>query len=797
MIRCSFAFVLTLFLALLPWSAAAHAQPQDYLTLKRRIWDRWEQVMNQYPAGPQRQAAFEQYVNQPLARLDPDRINDFRNVCQDAGVSYDEKLFSAGSPPWSKSFKKGGDLDTQAPDLRAYYRMRRAAKARGLQVTDNGNSFSIGSHETTVHMPPSRFNGPTSQAAYERAMAADQEAAEYIAQGGSTTIPTAKGPVTLRRNVLRTPMAEAGDYLKKAHEARDFLEGPNVGRQQVIESMNFSNKAVYKTEQSLRKAGINPGMAIHRKTSAELDTMLGNRKGAEAVAFARKQNENAFRQLDRMLVKSAKATARDIADLRGRIIAAEKAGDTAKAVALRQQLVNTRNLINRTASQTGRREIVRKVFQEGDDAANAGSKGARYLKKLSEKFGKMSPALKKLGGILLKGFSAAARAAELHALYKEYEAAEQREAEWAQKIGRDPSTGGIAKEFVFGALGFHRAKEAADQAMARQGKDANPSDWEYIRTFVAVYADQNIEAVGPLGNDPTVKLEEYMRAHPEFARKYGVVLEDDAMADATPPTPPETAKTKPDAPNPPAAPTPPPMVAASLPPDKGADAKEKKDNAPDPPPMVRASLENKDDNEKKPDKKSTGQEPDAKTSDPGSGKPSQARTTGPKTRSGPTQPAGFKANRPYTVTGMALETEQRKCRVGAKTYKTFEGIVDGSGMSVTVNQDGRSYILSGESARLVLEKQRFIERLAYCGYVTTGRYAGFGPGITQAAPAKPQPKINWNVWKTRNNPSKKYKCINSLCKDCSMWTHIGAPLYDKCRNCLEQNRQKLLSCGGP
>lgn len=793
MIRCA----LTLFLALLLWPASALAQPQDYLTLKRRIWDRWEQVMDQYPAGPQRQDAFEQYVNQPLARLDPDRINDFRNVCQDAGVSYDEHLFSAGSPPWSKSFKKGGDLDTQAPDLRAYYRMRRAAEARGLRVTDNGNSFSIGTHEATVHMPPSRYNGPTSQAAYERAMAADQEAAEYIAQGGSTTIPTAKGRVTLRRNVLRTPMAEAGDYLKKAHEARDFLEGPNVGRQQVIESMNFSNKAVYKTEQSLRKAGINPGMAIHRKTSAELDAMLGNRKGAEAVAFARKQNETAFRQLDRMLVKSAKATARDIADLKGRIIAAEKAGDTAKAVALRQQLVNTRNLINRTASQAGRKEIVRKVFQEGDDAAGAGSKGARYLKKLSEKFGKMSPALKKLGGILLKGFSAAARAAELHALYKEFEAAEQREAEWARKIGRDPSTGGIAKEFVFGALGFHRAKETADQALARQGKDADPSDWEYIKTFVAVYADQNM-VVGPLGNDPTVELAEYMHTHPVFARKYGVVVEDDASADAAPPVPPEAATTKPDAPGPPAAPAPPPMVAASLPPDKDADAREQKDDAPAPPPMVRASLEGKsDEGEKKSDKESTARKPDARTADSGSGKPSQARATGPKTRTGPVQSAGFKANRPYTVTGMALETEQRRCRMGANAYTTIEGVVDGSAMAVTVSQDGRSYILSGEAARLVLEKQRFIQRVAYCGYVTTPRYADFGPGVTQAAPAEAQPKTNWNAWKTRNNPSKKFKCIRSLCKDCALWTHAGAPLYDTCRNCLERNRKKLLSCGGP
>ncbi|WP_153307185.1 hypothetical protein [Oceanidesulfovibrio marinus] len=52
--------------------------------------------MNQDHDGTQRQAASEPYLNQTLENLDEDRMNEFRNVCHDAALSDDEKLFSPG-----------------------------------------------------------------------------------------------------------------------------------------------------------------------------------------------------------------------------------------------------------------------------------------------------------------------------------------------------------------------------------------------------------------------------------------------------------------------------------------------------------------------------------------------------------------------------------------------------------------------------------------------------------------------------------------------------------------------------
>ncbi|TVM28791.1 hypothetical protein DQK91_22195 [Oceanidesulfovibrio marinus] len=64
--------------------------------MQRLILDRLEQVMNQDHDGTQRQAASEPYLNQTLENLDEDRMNEFRNVCHDAALSDDEKLFSPG-----------------------------------------------------------------------------------------------------------------------------------------------------------------------------------------------------------------------------------------------------------------------------------------------------------------------------------------------------------------------------------------------------------------------------------------------------------------------------------------------------------------------------------------------------------------------------------------------------------------------------------------------------------------------------------------------------------------------------
>lgn len=478
---------------------AGPAHATDYFAEKQALYDRWEQVMHNYPVSPEREAAFRRYVTAPLGRMDPGRIGDFQAACGDAKVVYDDKLFSAGSPPWSPDFKQGGDLDTQTANIRDYYRLRDAAAKRGLKVVDNGNSFSIPSHEVTVHMPPSPYENPTSRGGYEAALRSDPEAAERVAQTGSTSIPAPGAAVRLRRNLLSTPVTAAGDYYKKAHEARDFLAKGRVSRQQVKESLNFSNKAAHKMAVEMRRAGLNPGMAIHRKTLAELDAELGNRVGKDAVDYARRVNDRAFQRLDRMTDVAARQSARDFAALKSQIGAAEKAGDLRKATALRQQLNNTRQQVRRVAEMSGKKELVRRIVDGADDAADAGGRGSRFLKGISKRLGKVTPALKKLGGKLLKGLGYAARLAQLYALKKEYAEAVVREEEWAARIGRDPSTGGIAKEFLFGALGFHRAKERTDATMEKMGKEKDMLTWDYLKTFLAVEAHQILDAAVPFG----------------------------------------------------------------------------------------------------------------------------------------------------------------------------------------------------------------------------------------------------------------------------------------------------------
>lgn len=773
-------------LVLLAFAPAAFAAPVDYFAKKQQLYDQWEKVMHQYPIGPEREAAFRRYVTEPLGRMDPGRINDFQQACQDAGVAYDKKLFSAGSPPWSKSFKKGGDLDTQTGTIQEFYRLRRAAIKRGLKVTDNGNSFSIESHEVTVHMPPSPYSSPTSRGPYEGALKADAEAAEGVAQSGGTSIPTSRGTVRLDQNLIRTPTVAAGDYYKKAHEARDFLKGGQVGRQRVIESLNFSNKAEYKMAQEMRKAGLNPGMAIHRKSLAELDAQLGNRTGADAEAYARQVNDRTFQRMGKMTSKAAARTASDVARVRKQIAAAEKAGDVRKAMALRQQLNNTRQQVKRVAEMSGRRELVRRIMDDADDAADAagGSRGARFLQKLSEKFEKVTPALKKMGRVLVKGLSYGARAAELYALNKELEAAREREAAWARKIGRDPSYGGIAKEFLFGALGFHRAKEKTDAALARQGKsDKDILSWEYLKTFVAVEAYQVLDGLSPFPQDgPTVRIAKYLEDNPEVARQ---ML---GQKVAPGPQPPPRAPAAP--------PTPPPMVAASMP-EKG-QAKEGAAALPDLPPMVLASM-GKDGKGamKKPDPKAQDDPPPPMvTSQPEKKKSKPKPKPKPKPSPAPEKVyTGFNPGKKYTIKAIALETEPRVCRTGASFSETFNGVVQGSEMSVIVRQDGQDHVISGDKAQYLLVRKGYIRNQKNCGYVTTRQYDTFGPGITQAGNEGPQKSYN--------------ECVEQYCPGCAQSHLLGVALarrnpdFDSgetvdtyCADCLDQNRSRINACAG-
>jgi len=169
---------LTVFITLLIIVPMTWAGPVDYLAKKRQLHNRWEQVMKKYPIGsPERTAAFKRYVIDPLGQMDSGRIGDFKKVCADANVPYGKKLFSAGSTPWDKGFKPGGDLDLQPSTTPGYYRLQDAFRKRGFKVTENGNSFTVGSHEIVVHLPPSRYSNPTSTGGRLGAIKNDAEAA--------------------------------------------------------------------------------------------------------------------------------------------------------------------------------------------------------------------------------------------------------------------------------------------------------------------------------------------------------------------------------------------------------------------------------------------------------------------------------------------------------------------------------------------------------------------------------------------------------------------------------------------
>ena len=754
---------------------AAQAEPVDYFAEKTDLWERWAQVMHRYPEGPERTAAFHRHVTEPLKKMDPGRIQDVKALCQDAGVPYDDKFFSAGSPPGSKDFKPGGDVDAQAPTQRQFYRLQNSAAKRGLKVINNGNSFSIPSHEVTVHMPPSDYESPTGRGGYEAALKSDPEAAERVAQTGSTSVPLPGGAVRLQRNLMSTPVTAASDYFKKAHEARDFLESARVSRQQVIESLNFSNKAAYKMAGEMRKAGLDPGMAIHRKTLAELDAELGNRVGKEAVDYARKVNDRAFQRLNKMTDIAARQSARDFAALKNQIVAAEKSGDIRKAIALRQQLNNTRQQVRRVAEMSSKRGLVSRVVDGVDDAADAGSRGSRFLKGVSERLGKVTPALKRLGGKLLKGLGYAARLAQLYAFKKEYDAAVAREEEWAARIGRDPSTGGIAKEFLFGALGFHLAKERTDAAMEQMGKDKDMLSWEYLKIFLAVEAYQVLDAIKPSGgSDPGTRMVVYLQQNPEFARK--LLGREIHTVPGTPliiPVPPEdgpktVAEDKDKTPESPSTTVPPAFGSAA----NGTDDSGEEGNMTDaktPEPVPEPAPEPKAEPAPLPEPKPAPHQETATDADE----------------------ATFNPARDYTIVAVALETEPRVCKTGGNTSETFEGVKLGS-LSVIVRQDGRDMIVADHRARDILVKEGLVRIVPLCGYVTTAKYRDFGPGITQGG--EPDQTMSHD------------ECMEKYCPGCAQSSLLGAAMGERhsmggggdnyCADCLEENRGRINACAG-
>ncbi|PKN43137.1 MAG: hypothetical protein CVU60_01910 [Deltaproteobacteria bacterium HGW-Deltaproteobacteria-18] len=770
--------LLIFLMAALLFVGAAQAAPVDYFAEKEALWERWSKVMHRYPEGPKRTAAFHRYITEPLERLDPGRIQDVKTLCQDAGVPYNDNFFSAGSPPGSKDFKPGGDVDAQAPTIRQFYRMRDAATKRGLKTVDNGNSFTVPSHELTVHMKPSDFENPTGRGGYEAAIMNDPENAERVAQTGSTSIPLPGGAVRLQRNLMSTPVTAASDYFKKAHEAREFLEGAHVSRQRVIESLNFSNKAAYKMAGEMRMGGLNPGMAIHRKTLAELDAELGNRVGKEAVDYARKVNDRAFQRLNKMTDIAARQSARDFAALKNQIVTAEKSGDIRKAIALRQQLNNTRQQVQRVAEMSNKRGLVSRVVDGVDDAADAGGRGSRFLKGASERLGKVTPALKRLGGKLLKGLGYAARLAQLYAFKKEYDAAVAREEEWAARIGRDPSTGGIAKEFLFGALGFNQAKERTDAAMEQMGKDKDMLSWEYLKIFLAVEAYQVLDAIKPSGgSDPGTRMVVYLQQNPEFARK--LLGREIHTVPGTPliiPVPPEdgpkaVAKGKDKTPESPPTNLPPAFGSTA----NGTDDSGKEGNMADakaPEPVPEPAPEPKAEPAPLPEPKPTPHRETATDADE----------------------ATFNPARDYTIVAIALETELRVCKTGGNTSETLEGVKLGS-LSVIVRQDGRDMIIADHRARDILVKEGLVRIVPLCGYVTTAKYRDFGPGITQGG--EPDQTMSHD------------ECMEKYCPGCAQFSILGTGFgYSHsaeavgdtpdtyCADCLEENRARINACAG-
>ncbi|WP_272700663.1 hypothetical protein [Desulfovibrio sp. Fe33] len=718
--------------------------------------------------------------------MDNDRIGDFYKVCKEADIPVDDQLFSAGSPPGSPSFKPGGDLDVMARDPQAYYRFKKAARQYGLKVATNGNSITIESHEVTMHLPDSKYSNPTSAANRMKAMASDMEAAEGYALGSGTTIPHGKGAVRLERGIMNTPIVAIGDFYKKGHEADHFLKGP-YNRQKVIESLNFGNKAAYKASGALKSAGINPGMSIHRMNLAELDELLGNRTGQEAIDFARQYNRRTFQQLGEMRELAAAQSAKDIATVRQQIQALKKAGNYREATALRQQLNTTREQVQRVAELSGRKSLVSEVFSNADDVGDAtsGKRGAEMLRKLSKNLEKVTPALKKLGAMLVKAAVWAGRLAQVYEVSKMYDRAEEREAEWARRIGRDPSTGGIAKEFLFEALGFHQSKLEAEEALRRAGKDPNEMlTWDFMKHFVMNETDYLIKAYNPLVHlSPTERFYKYLRDNPDAAKQ---LL-------GKPVAPKPLAETPSDIPL---------MVAASV---KGAEDDGEKEGEAVLPPMIAASLkkdEAKDDG--KPKASESGVGDDAEPS------PMVAVSTGkkepepeaepepavkPTSKSEPAvQPvgSGFNSGRNYAVKAIALDLESRMCPSGTSSAR-FEGVVQGSEMTVIVRQDGVDYVISGQKAQYLLVRNGYIRNQKNCGYVTTGKYKQFGPGITQGG----------------NEGAKKShgECVEQYCPGCVQDQLLGVgfghsrPQVDegevrdtRCADCLEANRDKINAC---
>ncbi len=226
---------------------------------------------------------------------------------------------------------------------------------------------------------------------------------------------------------------------------------------------------------------------------------------------------------------------------------------------------------------------------------------------------------------------------------------------------------------------------------------------------------------------------------------------------------------------------PPPMVLGSM-------GRDRKDPAPppgedDPPPMVRRSG------------RAAPNPPPRDNGDAGSRRQAK-KAPKPGQQPIPRQAGGgFDAGKEYTVKAIALETEKRSCSTGVSSSETFEGLVRGSEISVTVRQDGRDYLLSGNKAKYLLQRRGYIRNQRNCGYVTTRKYRRFGPAISQAAETRPQKSYN--------------ACIEEYCPGCSERQILGVAFDDtisaavenrapdnRCSICLERRRAEINQCAG-
>jgi hypothetical protein len=144
------------------------------------------------------------------------------------------------------------------------------------------------------------------------------------------------------------------------------------------------------------------------------------------------------------------------------------------------------------------------------------------------------------------------------------------------------------------------------------------------------------------------------------------------------------------------------------------------------------------------------------------------------------RPKKFDPNKPFKVEAVMVREEGYRCKVGANKYMEVNRTYP-EGAQLIVSQNGRKYEFSDQAAFKLLIKVGFVRHSKSCGYITTAKFAKFGPGYTQGAQGAGSDG-QYGAAYCRNKCSKsRGKAFNDCVKFCLNW--LNNECTERCRKC--------------